>query len=100
MIQLLPVEEVSCLLAENGLVFALDRQGTRYPLAGTLTEQEKQLGPAQSFRLNRGEVVNIRYIEKIGPYSGNRLTIKLDGRAQPLITSTAQIADFRRWPEG
>lgn len=96
---ILVVEDVTHLLAEEGIVFAVDKHGVRYPLAGTLTEQEKQLDPAKFFRINRSEVVNINYVEKIEPYFNNRLSIKLKSSAEPLITSAALTSDFRKWLE-
>lgn len=94
---LLAVDEVTHLQAEEGLVFALDQQGTRYPLAGTLTELEKQLDPARFFRLNRGELVNLSYIEKVESYGKDRLAIKLKHRPDFLLTSAAHTAGFRKW---
>ena len=85
------------LQAEEGLVFAIDQQGSRYPLAGTLTELEKQLDPARFFRLNRGELVNLSYIEKAEPYGKDRLAIKLKNSPDFLLTSAANTAEFRRW---
>ncbi|MGI4737615.1 MAG: LytR/AlgR family response regulator transcription factor [Janthinobacterium lividum] len=96
-LHLLAVAEVTHLLAEEGVVFAFDQQGTRYPLAGTLTELEKQLDPARFFRLNRSELVNLAYIEKAEPYGKDRLAIKLKNRPDFLLTSAANTAEFRKW---
>ncbi|RAK68161.1 LytR/AlgR family response regulator transcription factor [Hymenobacter edaphi] len=98
---ILPVEDVVYLQADEGVVFAVDRQGTRYPLSGTLTELERQLDPNRFGRLNRSELVNIGFVEKVEPYFNNRLLVKL--RPLPdvtLTTSTAQTPEFRRWLEG
>lgn len=98
---ILPVEEVVYLQADEGVVFAIDRQGSRHPLNGTLTELERQLDPNQFGRLNRSELVNIAYVEKVEPHFNNRLLVKL--RPLPdatLLTSTAQTPEFRRWLEG
>ncbi|MCC3156554.1 LytTR family DNA-binding domain-containing protein [Hymenobacter sp. 15J16-1T3B] len=98
---ILPVEDVVYLQADEGLVFAIDRQGTRHPLTGTLTELERQLDPAQFGRLNRSELVNISFVEKVEPYFNNRLLVKLRPLpAATLTTSTAQTPEFRRWLEG
>lgn len=94
---LLAVDDVTHLLAEEGVVFAIDKQGARYPLAGTLTELEKQLDPARFFRLNRSEVVSLAYIEKAEPYGKDRLAVKLKTSPDFLLTSAAHTAEFRRW---
>ena len=93
---LLPVAEVAYLEAEEGLIFAHDRQGARHPLPGTLTEWEQQLDPTQFFRLNRGELVQLAAITRVEPYFNNRLAVQLAGGAT-LISAAAQTAAFRRW---
>lgn len=95
---LLPVAEVAYLQADEGLTFAVDAAGTRYPLTGTLTELERQLDPRHFARLNRSEVINIAFIERAEPYFNNRLAVKVRGTASVvLLTSTAQTPEFRRW---
>ncbi|MET4105362.1 LytTR family DNA-binding domain-containing protein [Hymenobacter sp. UYP22] len=97
----LPVEEVAYMQADEGVVFAVDRAGARYPLQGTLTELERQLDPARFGRLNRSELVNIAFVEKSEAYFNNRLAVTLRGLpGTPLLTSTAQTPEFRRWLEG
>lgn len=96
-LHLLAIDEVTHLQAEEGLVFAIDQRGTRYPLSGTLTELEQQLDPARFFRLNRSEVVNIRYIDKAEPYGKDRLAIKLKTSPDFLLTSATHTAGFRKW---
>ena len=81
--------------------FAMDAAGARYPLAGTLTELERQLDPRRFGRLNRSELVNVAFVEKMEPYFNNRLAVQL--RTRPpvtLTTSAAQTPEFRRWLEG
>ena len=97
---ILTVEDVTYLQANEGVVFAVDKQGARYPLVGTLTELEKQLDPNKFFRINRSELVNIGYVEKIEPYFNNRLAIKLKTGPDSLMTSAAHTSEFRKWLEG
>ncbi|GAA3948604.1 LytTR family DNA-binding domain-containing protein [Hymenobacter algoricola] len=97
---ILPTADVAYLQADEGVVFAVDGAGTRYPLIGTLTELERQLDPACFGRLNRSELVSVAFIEKVEPYFNNRLAVKLRGSATTLTTSAAQTPDFRRWLEG
>ena len=97
----LPVGEVAYMQADEGVVFAVDRAGARYPLQGTLTELERQLDPACFGRLNRSELVNIAFVERSEAYFNNRLAVTLRGLpGTPLLTSTAQTPEFRRWLEG
>lgn len=96
----LQVEEVAYVQADEGVTFAVDAAGNRFPLTGTLTELERQLNPAQFGRLNRSELVNIAFVEKVETYFNNRLVVKLRGSEVTLTTSAAQTPEFRRWLEG
>ncbi|SFQ65903.1 LytR/AlgR family response regulator transcription factor [Hymenobacter arizonensis] len=98
---ILTADQVAYVQADEGVTFAVDAAGTRYPLTGTLTELERQLDPSRFGRLNRSELVNIAFVEKMEPYFNNRLAVKL--RVMPevvLTTSAAQTPEFRRWLEG
>lgn len=99
-LHILQVADVAYVQADEGVTFAVDGAGTRYPLQGTLTELERQLDPARFGRLNRSELVSIAFIEKVEPYFNNRLAVKLRGSAVVLTTSAAQTPEFRRWLEG
>ncbi len=98
-IYLLAVDNITCLQADEGVVFAFDTTGQRYPLNGSLTELDTQLDPARFFRLNRSDVVQLRHIERLEPYVNDRLMVRVTGRAEPLITSTARTPELRRWLE-
>ncbi|WBA40548.1 LytR/AlgR family response regulator transcription factor [Hymenobacter canadensis] len=97
----LQVDDVAYVQADEGVTFAVDAAGVRYPLSGTLTELERQLDPARFGRLNRSELVNIAFVERVEPYFNNRLAVRLRGKPDlTLITSAAQTPEFRRWLEG
>ena len=98
---LLTVDGIAYVQADEGVTFAVDAAGARYPLAGTLAELERQLDPRRFGRLNRSELVNVAFVEKMEPYFNNRLAVQL--RTRPpvvLTTSAAQTPEFRRWLEG
>ena len=97
---LLQVVDVAYVQADEGVSFAVDGAGKRYPLSGTLTELERQLDPARFGRINRSELVNIAFIDRVEAYFNNRLVVKLRGQGASLTTSAAQTPEFRRWLEG
>ena len=99
-LHLLQTADIAYLQADEGITFAIDGAGLRYPLTGTLAELERQLDPARFGRLNRSELVNIDFIERIEPYFNNRLVVKLRTHNVTLTTSAAQTPEFRRWLEG
>jgi len=93
------VDDIACLRADEGVVFAFDSAGRKYPLNGTLSEIEAQLDPAKFFRLNRSEIVQLRHIERLELYFNDRLAVRVVGRAEPLIASVPRTPDLRRWVE-
>ncbi len=98
---LLQADDIAYLQADEGITFAVDAAGARYPLSGPLAELERQLDPRRFGRLNRSELVNIAFVEKMEPYFNNRLAVRLRTRpAVELTTSAAQTPEFRRWLEG
>ena len=99
-LHLLQTTDIAYLQADEGVTFAVDGAGVRYPLNGTLTELERQLNPTCFGRLNRSELVNVAFIERAEPYFNNRLAVKLRTPDLTLITSAAQTSEFRRWLEG
>ena len=99
-LHLLQTADIAYLQADEGVTFAIDAAGLRYPLTGTLAELERQLDPARFGHLNRSELVNIAFIERIEPYFNNRLVVKLRTHNVTLTTSAAQTPEFRRWLEG
>ncbi len=98
-IYLLAVDDITCLQADEGVVFAFDTAGQKYPLNGSLTELETQLDPARFFRLNRSDLVQLRHIERLEPYFNDRLAVRVAGRAEPLIASVPRTPELRRWIE-
>ncbi len=94
---ILAVDDVMFLRADEGIVFATDKQNARFPLTGTLTVLEQQLDPSIFFRINRSELVNIQFVERVEPYSKNRLLVKLKNTETALMTSTAHTPEFRKW---
>lgn len=89
------------LLTDEGVTFAVDGVGQCYPLTGRLAELERQLDQARFGRLNRSELVNTAFVEKMEPYLNNRLAVKLRVKPEVVLNiSAAQTPDFRRWLEG
>lgn len=99
-IHLLSVEDIAYVQADEGVVFAFDARGQKYPLNGKLTELEAQLDPARFFRLNRSEIINIRHIDRLESYFNDRLAVRVTGCPDALIASIARTPDLRQWVDG
>lgn len=86
--------------ANEGVVFAYSIKGRKHLLTeSTLKEIERQLNPSDFFRINRSELINKSFIEKIERYNKNTLAIKLEGYETYLKTSQSNTATFREWVE-
>lgn len=98
-IKILSVKNTSAILSNSGKCIAIDKSGKenefRYKLSDLITE----LNPKEFFQINRGEIVNINFIEKIEPYFGDRLAISVKNYKTHLITSASATSDFRKWIE-
>lgn len=93
-------DDILYFMAEEGVVFAIDRKGKRHLLTvSTLREVEEATDPSAFFRINRGELVHRKYIERVERYSKNALSVKLKEHPQHLVTSQGNTAGFREWLE-
>ncbi|MBX2873937.1 MAG: LytTR family DNA-binding domain-containing protein [Saprospiraceae bacterium] len=97
---LLNATDIAYFFADNDLVFAVDQNRKKHVVNFRMTELESVLDPAVFFRINRSEMVNIQYIQKMEPYFGNRLVVHLKDQKEGLKTSGAKTAAFRKWVEG
>ena len=95
-IHILNTEEIAAFLSNSGKLSAVDENGKSHEFRYKLADLAEELDPNKFFQINRGEIVNINFIEKIEPYFGDRLAIKFKNLKQNLITSTSSTAQFRK----
>ena len=94
------VKDISFFEANEGVVFAYDHLGKKHLLKeNTLKEIEVLLSPKEFFRINRSELVNKNYIEKIERFSKNVLQLKVKSCTKLLKTSQGNTVSFREWIE-
>jgi DNA-binding LytR/AlgR family response regulator len=96
---LLEVKNVMYFSTNLGVCEAFDNQGRSYEFRQKFSDLVSDLNPDIFFQINRGEAINIHYIELIEPYFNDRLSIKVKNRTKRLITSSAVTAEFRKWLE-
>ncbi|MBT9395197.1 LytTR family DNA-binding domain-containing protein [Hymenobacter sp. NST-14] len=95
---LLEVATLHYFQLRHGVTHAVDGQGRAYVLNETLSQLETQLDPAQFFRLNRAEIVQLAAIERLEPYFNDTLTAHLRGTPPTALTSsTHRTPELRRW---
>jgi DNA-binding LytR/AlgR family response regulator len=96
-IYFLEVNNIVYIQADGNLIMAFDRSGKRHYLPySSLQAAEAALDPAQFFRINRCELVQNQYIERLERYCKNTLTVFLRCEVQ-LKTSQSRTSEFNRW---
>lgn len=92
------IDDIIYFEAEEGLIFAYDKRGIKHILpVRTLVELEVSLNPDLFFKINRAEVVQKKYINKISSRSKNSVYVHIEAISQPLVTSQSNTARFREW---
>jgi two-component system, LytTR family, response regulator len=88
-----PLHEVSVFSAEGNYVRLL--WGRERPLLGrSLLALEQKLDPRRFFRANRGEIINLDFIEHVEPGEGGRLHVQMRGGPEVEV-SRRQAREFR-----
>lgn len=99
-IKLLETVQIAFIKMQNETPYAFDAAGNKYPLNENLTELEQILDPKIFFRLNRSEIVNLKFIERLEPDFHDRLIIRLRNLNAKLVSSTNRTPHLRKWLEG
>lgn len=99
-IQLVETKRIGYFQIQDGILFAIDDVGSRFALSENLNELVEALDPKQFFRLNRSEMVNLNFIERLEPYFQNRLVVRVKNSKVKLISSISRTPDLRQWIDG
>lgn len=98
-IKLLEVAQIALIQAYGDFCQITDAEGKLHSISKNIGLMVQELDPEQFFKINRSQIVGIAHIEKIIPYTKNRLVLKIKGVKEQVITSTSTTKDFRRWLE-
>lgn len=99
-IKLIDANDIGCFEANGDFCLAIDSMGKKHALNYTLSDIEKKIDPAKFFRINRSEIINLNYLEKVEPYFKNKLAIKMSYSKDIIYTSSTKTPTFRKWLEG
>lgn len=91
------VESLAYLAVEDGVVIAVDRDGDRYRVDGSLGDLEAELDPALYFRVNRQLLVRSSAVRGFRPYVKGRLLLELEPPRSDVVVSQANAGAFRAW---
>jgi DNA-binding LytR/AlgR family response regulator len=95
-IYFLKVTDITFIQSNYGVVFAYDSSNKKHVLnQTTLKEIEEMINPSVFFKINRSELVNKSYIEKINRYTKNTVAIHI--KTHVLKTSQNSTAGFNSW---
>lgn len=95
-IYFLKVSEIIFIKSDYGVVFAYDLNNKKHVLNQTsLKEIQETLNPTQFFKINRSELVNKNYVQKINRYTKNTVAIQI--KTHVLKTSQNKTASFNSW---
>ena len=97
---LLNTSDIAYFSASDDLVFAIDVNKKKHVVNYRMADLEELLDPSMFFRINRSEMVNIHFIEKMEAYFGNRLVVTMKNDKVDLKTSGPKTSTFRKWVEG
>ena len=97
-IQSIPVEEISFLISEDGIVILVTKAGSRFALDQSLDTNEVLLNPEQFFRISRKVIINFDSINKIVSHLNSRLKIYANHlNEDDGIVSRERVGDFKLW---
>lgn len=99
-IKLIETKDIGCFEANGDFCIAIDSKGQKNVLNHTLSDIEEKVDSTKFFRINRSQIINIDYLEKVEPYFKNRLALKLSYSKELVYTSTGKTPGFRKWLEG
>ena len=99
-IQFIETGQIAFIKMQNEIPFAFDAAGVKFPLSENLTQLEQNLDPKIFFRLNRSEIINLNFIERLEPDFRDRLIVKLRNLNIKLVSSTNRTPVLRKWLEG
>ena len=93
-----PIDDIAFFYSEDGISFLKTHQNKRYILDMTLDAIEKDISPKSFFRINRGQIINIKAVKKIHPYLNHRLKLEIEmNKNLEFIVSRKRTSEFKQW---
>ncbi len=95
---LIETNDIVCFKAEEGVIQAFTENGKSFILIETVLKGiEESLNPSIFYKVNRSEIVNINFIQKVKKYDRDRLAIYVKGIPKTMVTSSRITSNFRSW---
>ena len=94
-IRLIPVEEVYYFRASDKYTMVITNQGESL-IRKPIKELAEELDPQQFWRIHRGTIVNVQYIDQVSRSMTGRGIVRLKGRSESLAVSRQYIHLFKQ----
>lgn len=92
------IEDIAYFYATYKLVCMVDNKNQKFILDLSLAEIEKQLDPAQFYRVNRKYLVHLSAIKKIKTYPKSKLQVEVEPAvSEDIVISQENAAAFKGW---
>lgn len=99
-LKLFHTDEVQLFYSENKGSYLNLENGRNYLINGKLESIEKDLDPAQFFRISRQAIINVHAITDMISYTNSRLRVKVNSFNEfDLIVSRERVKSFKNWLE-
>ncbi|MES2772645.1 MAG: LytTR family DNA-binding domain-containing protein [Bacteroidota bacterium] len=90
--------DIAFCYATHKLTCMVDCQNQKFILDKSLADLEKELDPAQFFRINRKYLANINAVKKIKAYGKGKLLLELfPAVEEEVVISNENMAAFKEW---
>ncbi|MGE5429891.1 MAG: LytR/AlgR family response regulator transcription factor [Syntrophomonadaceae bacterium] len=91
-------QEIAYFHSENKLTYLVLFSGKKYMTDYTLDVLEKELNPADFYRISRQFIVGVNSVESVHNYFGGSLKLKLNPESQEdVIVSRRRTSAFKEW---
>ena len=92
------VEDIAYFMADNGIIFLLNKKGRKFPIEYSIDQLEEILNPIHFFRINRKYMVSVEAVKEIHSYFNSRLSIKvIPNQEEQIIVSRERTTNFKKW---
>ena len=97
-LKVISIDEIECFFSENKGTYIHTFDKRDYLIECTLELLEKELDPADFFRINRKFIVPLKAIKEIVVYSNSRLKVILPSFSEEdVIVSREKVSVFKTW---
>lgn len=91
-------EDIAYFFATHKLVCLVDNRKQKFILDQSLADIEKQVDPAQFYRVNRKYLVSLNAIKKIRSYPKSKLLLEVEPLLEEeIIISQEGVSAFKEW---